>query len=185
MKFFKIKKLVTIILIIIFIVMLVNNYKKLLKPLFPIRYEKEIKLYSLKYDVDYKLVAAIIKVESKYNKNAKSHKDAIGLMQIIPSTGQWVSDIIGIEEFDTNMLYDVDINIKIGSWYFKYLLNNFNETETALAAYNAGFGNVSNWLKNKKYSSNGQTLDVIPFKETNTYVKKVGFYYFIYDKLYE
>lgn len=184
MKFINIKKYLIIFIVLVIVIFVGINLKGFIKIILPITYKNEIELYSSNYDIDPNLVAAVIKVESNYEKYAKSHKDARGLMQILPSTGQWVNSQINLDNYDIDMLYDIETNINIGCWYLNYLFKQFNNIETVLAAYNAGNGNVSNWLRNKEYSADGQTLDVIPFPETNTYVKKVMFYYYIYEKIY-
>jgi soluble lytic murein transglycosylase len=70
-------------------------------------------------------------------------------------------------------LYDVETNIEIGCIYLEYLIDTYENIETALAAYNAGPGNTDKWLKDKNYSDDGKALVKIPFEETEKYVKKV------------
>lgn len=184
MKLINIKKYLIIFIVIVIVLFIGINLKGFMKVILPIAYQNEIKLYASNYDINPNLVSAVIKVESNYEKTAKSHKDARGLMQILPSTGQWVNSQIKLDNYDTDMLYDIETNINIGCWYLSYLFKQFHNVETVLAAYNAGNGNVSSWLSNEEYSTDGQTLDVIPFAETNTYVKKVMFYFYIYEKIY-
>ena len=104
-------------------------------------------------------------------------------MQIIESTADWI-----IEESDIDAQRDEyknpEINIQMGSWYLRYLLDYFGEKEVSLAAYNAGMGNVNKWLKNEKYSKDGKSLIKIPFKETRDYVRKVLMSEEIYKLLY-
>lgn len=152
---------------------------------YPIKYKEQISIYSQKYNVDPFLVASIIKVESKYNKDALSHKGAKGLMQISPITGEWGSKEIGILNYKDELLYDPEINIEIGCWYINKLKNQFNNNlELVLAAYNGGSGNVTKWLKDLNYSDDGESLKHIPFKETEVYLIKVLKAYDIYKKLY-
>ena len=73
----------------------------------------------------------------------------------------------------------------MGCWYIKRLLIQYNNVDTALAAYNAGSGNVSKWLKNEEYSKDGENLIIIPFKETREYVKKVSKARIQYKRLYK
>ncbi len=82
------------------------------------------------------------------------------------------------------MLFEPNINIQIGCWYLNKLTNQFGTTQTALAAYNAGSGNVSKWLQDSHYSDDGKTLIDIPYGETKRYVKKVMFVQKIYQWLY-
>jgi len=157
----------------------------ILKHMYPMKYEDIISRYTAEYKLDLYLIAAIIKVESNYNITAKSHKGAIGLMQIKPSTGQWIGKQIGIEGFTEEMLYDPEINIKMGCWYINYLLKYYNgNKQLVLAAYNGGLGNVNKWLKDEACSDDGITLKNIPFEETRRYVEKVNRAYNIYKKVY-
>lgn len=139
---------------------------------YPIKYKKIISENAQKHGIQAELVYAIIKVESSFDKNAVSSKGAVGLMQILPSTAQWLAGMENIE-YSYELLFHVEYNIKIGIKYVDYLLNKFKNLETAIVAYNAGEGNVQNWLKNKEYSNDGNTLIKIPFKESANYLKKV------------
>lgn len=109
---------------------------------------------SEKYDVDPALVAAVIEQESRFKVRARSHRGAMGLMQLMPRTGRWM----GAKD-----LYDPEENVDAGVKYLKYLEKRFDGNLTQIvAAYNAGEGNV------KRYGGK-----VPPFRETRTYVKKV------------
>ena len=135
-------------------------------------YDELIKKYSSENDLDFYLVKAIIKVESNFNPDAISKVNAKGLMQLLPSTYIWISN----NETDDD-IFDPDINIHYGCKYLKYLFSKFKEIETVLAAYNAGEGNVSEWLKSTEYSKDGIILNSIPFNETKIYIYKVLEYF--------
>ena len=153
---------------------------------FPIAYKDYINNYSKQYDIDPFLVAAVINVESKYNKDAISPKDARGLMQIGPQTGSWAADELGIVNYSENSLFKPEVNIRVGIWYLNQLNNEFNNnTDLVLAAYNAGSGNVNKWLGDKNYSKDGLKLSFIPFKETEEYLEKVNFNHKIYSLVYK
>ena len=146
---------------------------------YPNNYVLSVKKYAKMYDVPQELVFSVIKAESNFDKNAKSLKGAIGLMQIMEPTGEWVAQKIKMDGFYKELLYDPDVNIEIGCFYLSYLLDLYkNDEKCALAAYNAGPANVDKWLKDEK------TLDKIPFPETEEYVKKVTKNIKIYDFLY-
>lgn len=156
------------------------------KRVYPLRYEEDILRYSSEYDLDPYLVMSIIWVESKFEPKAASGKGACGLMQIIPSTGQWIAKEIGIDNYNDDKLFDPKININMGCWYLNYLLNVFEyDTHLALAAYNGGMGNVMKWLQDERYSKDGTTLYLIPFEETRQYVERVMNAYEHYKRLYE
>lgn len=145
-------------------------------------YLQIVKQECLQYDLDENLVLAIIKSESKFNKNAVSKAGAVGLMQILPSTADWIAEKLNILNFNLEQLKDANINIKFGCYYLNYLkINYFDDENLIICSYNAGPNAVMNWLNNKEYSSDGKTLKVIPFEETKTYLNKVKFNKKIYD----
>ncbi len=129
------------------------------------------------------LVYAVMKAESGFCENALSGAGAIGLMQLLPSTAEFICRKEGIV-FKAERLYDGEYNVTLGCKYLAYLLNRFSAEETALAAYNAGEGTVFDWLSDSKYSTDGVTLKEIPYPETAQYVKKVEKFRKIYEFLY-
>lgn len=154
--------------------------KPLMKKVYPLKYEEVITSCSEKYQIDKYLIMGIISAESKFNEDAVSHKKARGLMQIKDETMKWC-----IEEFDISEDCNPDeLNITVGCAYLRYLLDKYgNNTETALAAYNAGEGNVTKWLNDQKKDSSAN-LDAIPYKETEGYIKRVQKRAKIYKFLY-
>ena len=151
---------------------------------YPMKYQEEIVNFSSLYRVDAGYIASVANVESGFDERAKSNKGAIGIMQLMPSTAEWLASKLG-EEFDENMLYDGKYNIKLGTFYLSYLFLQFDDVKTALCAYNAGQGNVKNWLNNKEYSADGKTLIKIPFEETKNYITKVLKNYIYYKNQYK
>ncbi len=173
------------ILIIVIAVIIIVNFKVILKSFFPLEYEKSIIEYSEMYNVDPNLVAAVINTESKFVVDASSSKGAIGLMQIMPDTGKWIAEKLELSNFNEEIIADPEMNIRMGTWYLKKLSEDFNgDYILVLAAYNGGPGNVTKWLEDEKYSSDGENLHKIPFKETKSYVQKVKFNHRIYRYLY-
>lgn len=173
------------ILIIVIAIIIIVNFKVILKNFFPLEYEKSIIEYSEMYNVDPNLVAAVINTESKFVVDASSSKGAIGLMQIMPDTGKWIAEKLELTNFKEEIIADPEMNIRMGTWYLKKLSNDFNgDYILILAAYNGGPGNVTKWLEDEKYSSDGENLHKIPFKETKSYVQRVKFNHKIYRYLY-
>ena len=154
------------------------------KILYPQEYKSYVEKYAQEYNVDKNLVYSVIKCESNFNKDAVSRTGARGLMQISEMTGIWASDILKVENYSSDMLFEPEININFGCWYLKRLIDQFDDESTALAAYNAGSGNVSKWLLESEHSNDGVSLDYIPFRETENYVKKVEKARKIYEYLY-
>jgi len=154
------------------------------RAVYPEKYSDYINQYSEKYNLDPYLVKAIIKAESNFKPYAVSHKNARGLMQISEITGAWAAEKLKIENYSEEMLFDAETNISFGCWYLSVLYTEFGDTELVLAAYNAGSGNVSRWLKDKTLSSDGKRLDKIPFKETENYLSRVKNNYKMYKILY-
>ncbi|MFS8541682.1 MAG: lytic transglycosylase domain-containing protein [Tissierellales bacterium] len=174
-----------IIVILLFGLMLVAAYIYFIVN-YPLVHKNTIMKYSEKYGLDPYLIAAIINVESRYDKNAISRKEARGLMQISPVTGYWAAKELGIDDFSLDMLFDPEVNIMIGTWYLNVLSQEFGgNLQLMLAAYNAGSGNVYKWLNDKRYSKDGKSLSKIPFQETREYVDKVYKNIKVYQVLYK
>lgn len=165
------KKLITLIFVVALLVLGVNFiYQKFIKV--PYKYDDFIAKYSKEYKVDKELVASVIYNESRFNKDAKSNQKAYGLMQIQPETAQFVTSKLKIPYKESD-LFDPEKNIRLGTYYLSYLLERFdNNLRTTIAAYNAGPTIVSKWLKDPKYSKDGQLIS-IPYKDTASYVDNV------------
>lgn len=142
-----------------------------------------IEYYAAVNNIDPAFVAAVIKRESDYDPHAVSSVGARGLMQIMPDTGEWLAGKVGIYDYHPDMLFDPEINIRMGCWYLGYLSRKFGGDPITIAcAYHAGQGNVEDhWLP--KYSANGKTLtlDEIPKDDTKYYARKVYEAYAIYQ----
>lgn len=150
--------------------------------IYPEEYYETVMKYSEEYSVPSELIFAVIKVESDFEPDAKSHAGAIGLMQMIPNTYEWLAkDKLG-EFAITPMLYDPETNIKYGTYYLRYLHSKFNSWELAIIAYNWGEGNLSNFLDEYGYEEGD--YDSIPVKETRNYIKKVMHHWDKYNELY-
>ena len=141
---------------------------------FPLKYRAEVEKYAAMYGLETELVYAVIHTESHFNENSCSSKGASGLMQIMQPTADWAAEQIGIENYSYERIYEPEINIQIGCWILSKLADVYdNDIVLICAAYNAGMGNVSKWLGDERFSSDGKTLSCIPFEETKNYVAKV------------
>lgn len=139
--------------------------------------------YAREYGLDPLLVAAVVTVESNFDTDAVSSAGAVGLMQIMPDTGEWLATKLDIVDYSDAMLTNSNTNLRMGTWYLNFLLDRYDGNRTtALAAYNAGQGNVDSWLAQNRYSSDGQTLDSIPAHDAQDYVEKVENAYALYQK---
>lgn len=177
----KMKKLIRFILLIILVIALIRYLPMALEYTFPLSYRAAVGTCCEKYGVDINLVYGVIKAESGFNADAVSSKGAKGLMQLMDETADECAKQIGREEYD---VLEPRTNIELGVYYISRLLDRYDGNEkTALAAYNAGQGNVDKWLR--EYSKDGESLDSIPFPETEKYVKKVIRYKRIYGNIYK
>lgn len=169
---------IVVILLVLFFASIAYGGKN-----YSLNYLDEIEKYSQEYKVDPKVVISVMKVESDFNPSAQSHTNAKGLMQIMPDTSKHIAKLLKLNPNSID-LNDPETNIQLGTYYLKYLMNNFHNMDTVFAAYNGGFGNVNNWLKDEKYSSDGVSLKNIPAQETKNYVKKVNKAIKAYEVLY-
>lgn len=168
------KRIVGIIVCVALLVTLVVVGNHLyLESKYPLKYAEIVEIYAEKYSVDRPLVFAVINTESNFNPGAVSKAGACGLMQIMPSTAAWIAREIGMQDYSSEKLYDPAVNIELGVFYLRYLLDKFGDSSTSAAAYNAGETNVIKWLALEEYSDNQKTLKHIPFEETRNYVVKV------------
>ena len=156
--------------------------KLMIKKLYKKDYSEYVSKYAEEYDIDENLIYALIKAESNFNEKAVSHQNAKGLMQLMQSTAQDLANRSQIKLTKDNIL-EPDININLGTQYIALLLNKYDSIEVALAAYNAGSGNVDKWIKDGTIKADGSDIENIPYKETNTYVRKIMRDYEIYNQL--
>ncbi len=151
------------------------------------RFLKEIEVYvdssCEEFGIPKAVVFAVIKAESNFDRHARSSVDARGLMQITEVALKDINRMLS-EEYTITQMYDPEINIRCGVAYLSVLCQKYKSYDTAFAAYNAGQGNVDNWLYDSRYSHDRKQLYHIPFKETANYVKKVNHYYQEYQKQY-
>ena len=152
-------------------------YKKtennLEKSAYPLEYTDLVNKAAKEYNLQPALIYGVIHTESRFNPDAGSSVGAVGLMQIMPETFDWLQEKRGeAGKYTTEDLYTPSVNIDYGSYLLRYFLDYYGNEKCAVAAYNAGF-EVSNWLEDPNCSPDGMTLDVIPYPETSEYVVKV------------
>jgi len=131
---------------------------------YPLSYEQIVRGHAKNYDLEPALLAAVIYQESKFDAEAKSDAGAIGLMQLQPETAKGIALRTGGSKFRVEDLTNPEINVRYGSWYLRHLLDKYGDEELALAAFNAGQGNVDSWRREGKG---------IAFAETRHYVDRV------------
>lgn len=137
-------------------------------------YQQDILEYSNKNKIDPFLIAAIIKNESGFNPKAVSAAGAVGLMQIMPETGRWIAEQMGLEDYQDTDLYQTRKNIRMGCWYVGELEHEFRRNlALIMIAYNAGRGQTKAWMEENGWDYDFTDLDAIPYPDTKEYVVKV------------
>lgn len=183
------KKIALLLLLLFGVFFVCASYQSdwLQKKLFyPYPYRELIAEYAKAENLERSLVAGVILSESKFKNEARSHKGALGLMQLMPDTAKWIAEQMEDDAFLLEELNDPEINIRFGTWYLNSLRQEFKGNEVLmLAAYNAGRGNVKEWMKKYQWDMNFSDIQQIPFKETREYVAKVLKSKQKYDLLYE
>lgn len=153
--------------------------------LFPRPYWTDLKRYSDANGLDPFLVASLIRQESEFNPGAISHANAWGLMQVLPATGKTLARAEKMRSFRTESLLVPNVNLQLGTRYFRELVDHFNgRLEYALAAYNAGTDRVEAWLSAGNYRDPQEFVESIPFTETREYVQAIMRNATVYRKLY-
>ena len=153
---------------------------------YPYGYKEYVNYYSSKYNLDSLFTLAVIREESRFQPDAGSFAGALGLMQIVPSTGESISRQIGLANFDKITLLDPETNIKMGTFYLRQMLDNFDQNKFyALGAYNGGPGAMNKWISQWGNMDIDEFIENIPYDETRNYIKKVMGSYYFYQMLYK
>ncbi len=130
------------------------------------------------------LVYAVMRQESFFNKYALSYSNAVGLMQIMPSTGRWIAKKLGDKDYSPYKLFEHERNIRYGKWFLDYLLKIFKGNKFyAIAAYNGGGVIVRKTIKKNRITDPAEFVEFMPYLQTRNYVKKVYTNYVIYKQL--
>lgn len=132
------------------------------------KYADEIRENAECFGVKPAVLFAVAETESGFDPQAKSLSGAIGIMQIMPKTGEWIASVLSVEGYSETLLYDPEINICFGAYYLSYLYSIFHSDWIVFAAYNAGETVVKAWL-----AVGIDSEEDIPYPETKRYVGKV------------
>ncbi len=168
------------------VLMLNRGYHRYLSGIYPLEHRELVETAAQEYAVPVSLIYAIIHTESGFLEDAISSAGAKGLMQITDDTFQWALNRAGEKgKYTSEALYDPAVNIHYGVYVLSLLREQFIDTETALAAYNAGQGRVREWLRDPACSDDGMHLDNIPYAETAEYIRRVTQTQKRYQALYD
>lgn len=168
---------------VLFFILLIWH-KNLGQFFFPFPYQEIVVEKTENTGLDPNLVAALIYVESRFNHQAVSKKGALGLMQLMPETGEWIARQKGIS-FANEQLFEPEKNIELGIWYLTHLYQIFDrETVLVLAAYNAGWPRVQEWVNSGRWRGELSDLHNIPYPETRRYVTRIFRIYYLYHYFY-
>lgn len=155
--------------------------RELMEYLYPRPYRKTVESAAARYKVEPYLIWAIMRQESAFDPSAGSWVGASGLMQLMPATAASEARSIGLKSYS---IFSVRDNILMGTSHIARLLKSYKKTERAVAAYNAGSGNVNRWNRSFGDKPFDLWMEEIPFSETRGYVKRVMANLFVYRVLY-
>lgn len=148
---------------------------------FPLAHQNEVTAVAREYRMDPALIYGIIRQESAFMADARSSAGALGLMQLMPTTGRQTARELKIRLPSTHSLLQTDTNIRIGSAYLRRMLDRFQDNPTlAVAAYNAGPHRVDRWLPDEPQAATIWS-ETIPFTETRKYVNRVLAYAAVFE----
>ena len=142
------------------------------RTLYPLPYEPALRREAAKNGFDPMLAAGLIRQESTFQADAVSHKNAVGLMQVLPQTGRLMARQLRVR-YTKNSLFEPDFNLEVGMVYVTGLLRNLGAPEYALAAFNAGEDRIALWRAERTYDEIPELVESIPFTETRDYVQIV------------
>ncbi len=163
-----------VVLLIVLAAIWFSNWA--IKKSYPIKYAEIVSKESAENNVPKNLILAVMREESHFNPSVVSSAKAEGLMQLMPATATWIATKKQIK-YNSSTIQDPEVNIDLGVWYLRYLLNQFKNDDTlAIEAYNAGITNVIAWQK--------KNPNYIEFAETDNFVKRVKKSKTMYDNLY-
>lgn len=157
-------------------------YDEVYKLVYPLHYAPKINAYSSIWNLDPYLVISLIKEESYFNTNAKSIYGAVGLMQLMPSTANFIAKNYKLYY---NSLYNPEDNLKLGTAYLSYVIKDCDNILYAIAGYNGGHNNMKTWQKYTNNNDFDEVIENIPYSESKHYVRKVFSSYWNYKNIYK
>jgi len=143
----------------------------LFRLLYPVAYDDVIRGQASARRIDPALAAALIHQESSFNPRATSRAGAVGLMQVLPSVGADIAKAQGMTSFERVLLYQPDVNIRLGIAHLDAMLRQYPRIEYALAAYNAGGSPVARWRQKRGSDDPELFIERISYDETRDYVR--------------
>lgn len=159
-----------------------SKHKNHLRIRFPLAHKTLVMKHAKKYDVEPTLIYAVIRQESTFRQKAKSSANAMGLMQVIPSTARRVAKKNQIELKRLNHMYQPKINVEVGTAYLKHLSKRFDDHPVLMAAaYNAGPRQVNHWLRKHPRNEPDIWIETLPWGETRNYLKNIVAFYAVYQ----
>ncbi len=163
-----------IVLVVTVVVLAMPLFRKAVNDLtLPLSYQNIIRQQAAAKHIDAALIAAVIDAETKFDPSTSS-AGALGLMQILPQTAEYLAHKSGGYAFTTTDLATPAVNIAYGSYYLRELLDHYGGNEMpAIAAYNGGETNVDRWLAEARADGHRFVINDIPFPETRAYVERV------------
>ncbi|MEL6262137.1 MAG: transglycosylase SLT domain-containing protein [Cyanobacteria bacterium J06626_6] len=151
--------------------------------IYPFQFPDLILGWAAERDLNPLLVTALVRQESRFQADIQSVVGAVGLMQVMPETGEWISSQIGQDSYALNQPTD---NVKFGTWYLDFTHREYaNNSLFAVASYNAGPNAVNQWIEEGKFTSADEFVENIPYPETKGYVEKVFGGYWNYLRTYD
>lgn len=161
------------------------GYVRFQKSAYPQKYPEIVGKSAEKYGLEPELVYAVIRAESNFDPDARSRAGALGLMQLMPETFDWLQrKQDGKIVYAREDLLRPEVNVDYGCRYFSMMIKKYGVLRTAACAYNAGTGAVDEWLADAALSPDGKNLRRVPYEETRNYADAVERNYEQYKKLY-
>ncbi len=160
-----------------------SRYRDDLELRFPVVYQDVVLNWARARDIEPAWAYAIMRRESAFNREARSHRGAVGLMQLLPGTARQMARQLNLESARTHELYRAETNIRLGTAYLRQVLDRFERHPVlATAAYNAGAARVRGWLPKDGALPADIWIETVPFQETRNYLRSVFAYTAIYEQ---